>query len=312
MQVAIAGGTGYVGDYLVDALLSRHHRPTLLVRAGSEGRVRLAEACRSVIGDVHDDEALAALLEGCEAAIYNIGILREQRGQGITFERMQFEGAQRFIDAAEAAGVRRLLLMSANGAQAEGTAYQRTKFRAEQVALESELQTTVFRPSVIFGDPRGKHEFATQLLEDMVRPPVPGIDFFSAFGQHRGAVRMSPVHVEDVAEAFVTTLEDDAAVGRRYTLGGPDILTWGEMLRRVARAVGTRKMLLPMPIELMKLAAAVLDRLPAFPVTRDQLTMLAEGNIAPPGELSSLIGREPIAFTAETLGYLVAHDKRAA
>ena len=304
MQVAIVGGTGFVGGYLVDALLARGHRPVVLVRRGSESRVRRADECRVVGGDLNDDEALAALTDGCDAVIYNVGILRESPGQGITFETMQYEGAVRVLRAAEAAGVGRMLLMSANGVKPGGTAYQDTKYRAEQAALNSGLNTTVFRPSVIFGDPAGKMEIATQLFQDMVRPPIPAIDFFSAFGNHRGPVRMSPVHAVDVADAFAAVLDDATTFGKTYELGGPDVLTWGDMIRTVAAATGRSKLLLPMPIELMKLAATLLDWLPLFPVTRDQLTMLAEGNTADPAVIAGLIGRPPQAYTPDVLAYL--------
>ena len=304
MQVAIVGGTGFVGGYLVDALLARGHRPALLVRDGSDARVRRADECRVVPGSIDDDDAIAELVVGCDAVIYNVGILRESRKDGITFEATQYEGAVRLLRAAEAAGIERMLLMSANGVKANGTPYQDTKYRAERAVLNSGLNATVFRPSVIFGDPTGKMEIATQLYHDMVRPPIPAIDFFSAFGESRGPVRMSPVHAADVADAFAGALDNAATFGNVYELGGPDILTWGAMIRRVAEAVGRRKLLLPMPIELMKLAALFLDWLPLFPVTRDQLTMLAEGNTADPAVIAGLIGRAPRAFSTDALAYL--------
>ena len=305
MQVAIVGGTGFVGGYLVDALLARGHKPALLVRSGSEPRVGRAEECRIVSGSLGDDDALAALMRGSDAVIYNVGILRESRSEGVTFENMQFEGAASAVRAAKTAGVERVLMMSANGVKPGGTPYQDTKYRAEQAALESGLNTTVFRPSVIFGNPSGKMEIATQLYQDMVRPPIPAIDFFSALGSHRGPVRMSPVHVVDVADAFVAALDNEETFGQTYELGGPDVLTWGDMIRTVAAATGRSKLLLPMPIELMKLAATLLDWLPLFPVTRDQLTMLAEGNTADPAIIAELIGRPPQAYTADVLDYLV-------
>ena len=304
MQVAIVGGTGFVGGYLVDALLARGYQPALLVRGGSESRVRRAEDCRIVPGSIDDGDALAALVAGCGAVIYCVGILRESRKDGVTFEATQYEGAVRLLRAAESACIGRMLLMSANGVKPGGTPYQDTKYRAERAVLSSGLNATVFRPSVIFGDPSGKMEIATQLYRDMVRPPIPAIDFFSAFGENRGAVRMSPVHAADVADAFAGALDNPATFGEVYELGGPEIVSWGAMIRTVADAVGRRKLLLPMPIEVMKLAAFFLDWLPLFPVTRDQLTMLAEGNTADPTILAGLIDRAPRTFSTDTLTYL--------
>lgn len=115
---------------------------------------------------------------------------------------------------------------------------------------------------------------------------------------------MSPVQVTDVAQAFVSALEDPSSVGRTCILAGPEILSWTEMLRRIAQAAGRNKWIVPMPIRLMMVAATLFGWLPFFPVTRDQLTMLAEGNIGNPADLTALIGREPQAFLPANLAYL--------
>lgn len=304
MRIAIVGGTGFVGSYVVDALLENGHRPVLLVRPGSEHKVHRARECDLVTGNVDSTVDFLELLRNCNGAIYLVGILREQPRQGITFEALQYAGAVRFIDAAVESGIKRFLLMSANGVKIPGTAYQETKLRAEQHALASNMAVTVFRPSVIFGDPRGHMEFATQLVNDMIVPPIPAVGFFNALGEKRGRVLMSPVHIGDVADAFAAALDDPSTVGQVITLAGSETLAWEQMLRRVAAALGRSKWVLPMPIELMKLAALVLDWLPAFPVTRDQLTMLAEGNTGNSDGLGKLLGREPQAFSIANLGYL--------
>jgi len=304
MRVALIGGTGFVGGYLTDALIAAGHEPALLVREGSESKVRHRDRVAITTGDLSSPEALRALINGCDAVIYNVGILREFPRKGITFEATQYEGAVRTVDAAIDSGVRRMLLMSANGVKCPGTAYQETKSRAEDYALASGLDVTVLRPSVIFGDPRGTMEFATQLNNDMVRPPLPAVGFFSGWDRQKGAVVMSPVHIKDVSDAFVAALADDSTIGQTISLGGPEAVTWQDMVQRIAAATGKRKLIIPMPIGLMRLGATLLDWLPFFPVTRDQLTMLEEGNVADESALRTLIGREPQAFTAESLAYL--------
>ena len=304
MRVAIIGGTGFVGSYLTRALLEAGHEPSLLVREGSESKVARAKDVRTTQGNIASAEALKSAMEGCSAVIYNVGILREFRSRGITFEESQYRGLERTVEAAKATGVRRLLLMSANGVKRPGTPYQETKFRAEEHALQSGLDVTVLRPSVIFGDPEGKMEFATQLFNDMVRPPVPAVGFFSGLNPEKGAIVMSPVHIEDVASAFIAALEDDETIGKTYCLGGPEVLTWNEMLRRISDATGKQKWVLPMPTWIMRVGATFFDWLPFFPVTRGQLTMLEEGNSADPQILEQLIGRTPRGFTVDSLNYL--------
>ena len=179
MKVALIGGTGFVGSYLVDALLDGGHVPVLMVRPGSESKLKHAGRCTTVSGDIKDPEAISKTIEGCDAAIYNVGILRESKRKGITFEAVQFEGAARTIDAAVKGGVKRFLLMSANGVKENGTPYQRTKFRAEQYLQNTQLDWTIFRPSVIFGDPRGRTEFCTALRDQLLQPPVPAPLFYA-------------------------------------------------------------------------------------------------------------------------------------
>jgi NADH dehydrogenase len=304
VKIAIIGGTGFVGSYIVDALIDAGHEPHVLVRSGSEDKLHRAGECRVTTGDLGSAEALDSLVAGCDAVIYNVGILREFPRQGVTFEALQYRGAEAVAKAAKRAGIRRFLLMSANGIDSAETPYQTTKLRAEAMIRESGLDYTIFRPSVIFGDPRGTMEFATQLYRDMVRAPLPAVGFHTGLSPARGEVVMSPVHVRDVADAFVVALTDDATIGKCFALGGPEVVSWVEMLERIAEAVGRKKLILPMPIGFMKLGATFLDWLPFFPVTRDQLTMLADGNTAEPDELAALIRREPEAFSPENLSYL--------
>ncbi len=304
MKTAVIGGTGFVGSYLIDALLDAGHEPHVLVRSGSEGKLHRANECELTTGDLDSPAAIDAVLAGCDAVIYNVGILREFPREGITFEALQYRGAETVAEAAKRAGIRRFLLMSANGIDSAETRYQTTKLRAEAMIRESGLDYTIFRPSVIFGDPRGTMEFATQLYRDMVRMPVPAVGFHTGLSPAGGEVLMSPVHVRDVADAFVNALADDSTIGECYVLGGPEVLSWPEMLRRIAAAVGKKKLILPMPIGFMKLGATLLDWLPFFPVTRDQLTMLADGNTAEPDEVAALIKRKPAEFSSENLSYL--------
>jgi len=131
MQVALFGGTGFVGSYLVDALIAAGHTPSLLVRENSARKVRNTADCRITAGEITSQRAIETTLSGCDALIYNIGILKEFPRKGVTFEELQFHGVQRVVDAATRLNVSRVLLMSANGVKVPGTPYQETKYRAE-------------------------------------------------------------------------------------------------------------------------------------------------------------------------------------
>ena len=304
MNIAVIGGTGFVGAHVVDSLTAAGHQVSLLLRPGSEHKVRSENVWRSTSGDLDDHNALDATLSGCDAVIYSVGLLREFPNRGITFEKTQYEGVVSVVESAKRSGVTRFLLISANGVKVPGTKYQETKKRAEEFLLASGLEATIFQPSVIFGDPRGTMEFATQLYQDMVASPLPAVGFFVGSQPKTGQIMMSPAYIGDVAQAIVNALSNPSTVGQTYAIGGPEALSWNDMIMRIAATVKRRKLIVPMPIGVMKMAATMLDWLPAFPVTRDQLTMLAENNVADPADLRKLADRELTAFNVDSLAYL--------
>jgi len=305
MKVTVFGGTGYVGSYLIDELLDKGHHPVLLVRPGSHNKVRHRERCTLVDGDIANPDTIRAALAGSDAAIYNIGILREFPSSGVTYEALHFEGARRAMDAAEEVGVRRFLLMSANGVKADGTGYQRTKYMAEQYLKTTALDWTVFRPSVLFGEPRGRMEFATQLYRDIVRSPLPAPLFYEGLLPfNAGAFRMSPVYVKDVAAVFVQALHMPETIGQIFPLCGPASFSWKEILKIIATAAGTTKRALPAPVLLLKTLALALDQFAFFPITRDQLTMLMEGNTCDRYNAFQSFSLHPASFDTTMLSYL--------
>ena len=308
-RIGLFGGTGFVGSYLVDALLAANFHPVVLVRNGSETKLRQLNRCTIVNGDIDDTDAIQRVVKGSDAVIYNIGILREFPKRGITFARLQDEAARRVMDTAAAAGVRRFLLMSANGVKPDGTAYQRSKYNAEAHLQATNLDWTIFRPSVLFGDPRGHMEFATQLSAEIIDSPLPAPLFHAGLlPRDAGGFTLSPVHVSDVAAAFVRALQDPQTIGQTYHLGGPESISWREILKRLAAARERSKMMLPAPAFGVMAAAALLDRFEAFPITRDQVRMLLEGNACPADDLVQL-GIEPKHFAGEALQYLNAYER---
>lgn len=305
MRVSLIGGTGFVGSHIVPALLEAGHTPRLLVRREYEAALRSEQICEIVRGDVGDAAAIAKCVEGADAVVYLIGILREYPSRGVTFDELQLRGVERTIDAAVKARADRLLLMSANGVKPDGTAYQRTKYRAEQAVKASELGWTIFRPSVIFGEPKGRMEFCTQLRRDIIDSPFPAPLFYSGLLPFdAGKFELSPVAVEDVAQAFVRSLDLPETLGKTLQLCGPERRSWKQILETIAAAVGKKKLMIPAPAFGIKAAAALLDGQPWFPITRDQIAMLLEGNLCDDADAFRLLSIEPRRFDVESLAYL--------
>ena len=261
--------------------------------------------CEQVEGSVGDPGALDACLQGTDAVVYLIGILREFPSRGISFDTLQRQGVEDTIAAARRQGVERFILMSANGIRADGTPYQRTKHQAEQALKASGLRWTIFRPSVIFGEPRGRMEFCSQLKRDIVDSPLPAPLFYAGLlPRAAGAFELAPVNVHDVTAAFALALREPQTELQTYALCGPDRASWKEIVETIAAACGRTKWALPAPAMAIQAAAGLLDRFPWFPITGDQITMLMEGNVCLENDAFARLGLIPQRFGVDTLAYL--------
>ena len=307
MNVAVFGGTGFIGQYVVKELIERGHKPVLLVRPGSGHKVPLPDRCETVTGYMSDIKDIETVLHGCNAAVYLAGIIREFPRKAVTFEELHFLAAVRVMERADALGVNRFLLMSANGVKPDGTLYQRTKYRAEIHLRSSKLSWTIFRPSIVFGDPCGCMDFCTMIRDQIVHPPFPAPLFYTGiFPKSAGTFRLSPVHVSDVASCFGHAIDNDDCFGKILPLCGTRDIEWREIISIIAHVTGKRKVMAPVPSGPVIAAAQLFKKCPWFPVTPDQITMLLEGNTCDSRAVFQRFGIDPVPFNAETLEYLRA------
>ena len=307
MRVALFGGTGFVGSYIVDQLIDKEHIPRMLVRNSSIEKSLSRDKCEIVNGDITDGDVIREVITGADAVIYTIGIIREFASKGITYEKLHFEGAIRCMDIAIEMEVKRFILMSANGVCPSGTGYQKTKWMSEQYLKNTDLEWTIFRPSLIFGDPRGHNrpEFCTQLKKDLINLPFPAPLFHEGLLPfNAGSFTMSPIHVKTVADIFVSSIDKDNHYSETIELGGETELTWKEIIKIISNACGKKKWVLPAPVIAVKTVAAIFDRFSWFPVTKDQLTMLVEGNTCDSTNYFSDNNLKPLQFNIENLSYL--------
>ena len=164
----------------MEVLQNAGHHITVLVRPGSEHKLPADFSGEIISGDVFN----FTFPSNCDAVVHLIGILRPNLWRRDTFEKLHFRAAKIVVDKAEVAGVKRFLLISANGVKPHGTAYQRTKYMAEQYLRNSGLEWTIFRPSVLFGNPAhpsgdvGKPEFSSLLYRQLVKLPLPAPMFY--------------------------------------------------------------------------------------------------------------------------------------
>jgi NADH dehydrogenase len=292
VKIFIAGGTGFVGGGLVDALRERGHGIRLLVhKRGPRG----SNDVEQVEGDVTRLESFEQVVGGCDAVINLVGIIREFPAQNITFERLHVQATANMLAATTKAGIRRYLQMSALGTRPNAVSrYHRTKFQAEEFVRLSGLDFTILRPSLIYGP---KDAFVNMLAGQLRLTPI-----MPVIGN--GAYRLQPIHVSDVARCFAIALEMPETRGQCYGLCGNDRLTYVELLDAIALSMGRTALIKPhVPLGLMKLVVPIMQHIPQFPITMDQLQMLIEENICD-GSWKKVFGFEPRDFQAGLREYL--------
>ena len=285
-RVFVTGATGFVGRAVIQALRAEGHVVRCLVRRGSEADLHGFEAIERVEGDILGPPgSLEAGMVGCDTVIHLVGIIREHKSRGITFDRLHRVGTNNVLAAAAAAGVRRYLHMSALGTRAGARSrYHQTKWAAEEAVRTSGLAWTIFRPSVIYGHGDG----FLSLLAGMVRR----LHLIPVIGD--GRQRLQPVPIEHVAAGFARAVRAEASVKQTYAVTGADAVSMIELLQLIGAAMHRRVRLVRVPLGLIRPIARGLHRMPTFPVTPDQLLMLEEDSTADPGPFYSVFGLTPL------------------
>lgn len=296
-RVFVTGATGFVGHSLIQALRMDGHLVRCLVRPGSERDLRGVEAIERVEGNVLAPQTLEEGMDGCDAVIHLVGIIREFPARGVTFERVHVQGTLNVLDAATAIGVRRYLHMSALGSRPGARSrYHQTKWAAEDAVRASAVPWTIFRPSIIYGPGDGFVSMLAGMIGRLPAVPVIG----------DGRQRLQPVPVQQVAEGFARALAIPAAVKQTYEVGGPTAVSMLELLDMIGTAMGRRRVRkVHAPLGLVRPLARLFHRLPLFPVTPDQLLMLAEDNTCEPRPFFSTVGLTPVPL-AEGLARMLA------
>ncbi len=304
----VVGGTGFVGRHLVSALAARGKRVTVPTRRRDRAKhLILLPTVDVVEADVRDPRVLAGLAAGRDVVVNLAGVLhspRAKRGEqgpnryGPGFAEVHVELAQAVVGACRTAGVKRLLHMSALGADPKAPSeYLRSKGIGEQAVLAADdLAVTVFRPSVIFGpEDRFLNMFA-QLAKFM---PVIALGSPDA--------RFQPVYVGDVVKAYLAALEDRDAAGRRYDLCGPHECTLRELMEFVCAVTGRKRLVIGLPDRLSYLQAQFMELLPVKLLTRDNYYSMQVPSVC---DCAFPFGIQPVALEAAAPAWLTPSGPR--
>ena len=300
--VLVTGASGFVGSHVVPELLAGGHRVVALVHSSASGQLlleRLPPDLRANVelrqGDVNDPASIVPALAGIDAVVHLVAIARDRSG-GRDLARINTDGTRNVIEAMRTAGVRRLVHLGALAVVDDPTLhYASSKAKAEALVAASGLDWTILKPSLLWGARDGFFN----IVADLVRMspgivPVPG----------NGRSRFQPLAVADLARMVRLSLDDPATTGRAFELGGPRYWTYREITAEVAKAMGRRRAIVPMPLPLIRAVARACEAIGIpFPVATDQLRQLKLDNIGPLDGVNGAFGFAPLDM-AGNLGYL--------
>jgi uncharacterized protein YbjT (DUF2867 family) len=296
--ITIFGGSGFLGRHIVRALAKDGWRIRVAVRRpntahflrpmGRVGQIQLLKT------NIADDGSVDAAMRGADAAVNLVGILAPSGSQ--RFRTLHAEGAERIARAATAHRAVRLLHVSALGASADSPSlYARSKAEGEERVRAAFPGATIFRPSIMFGpEDDFFNRFAWLARLSPILPLIGG-----------GHTRFQPVYVGDVAQAALNALNDPTSEGRIFELGGPEVLTFKEIMQMVLKQTHRKRLLMPVPFAVARVQAAVLGLLPKPLLTLDQVKLLQRDNVVADGALGLRdLGIAPIAAEAILPSYL--------
>lgn len=271
--VTVFGGSGFVGNHLVQLLARKGYRIRVAVRRPDlAGEVRMFGSVGQIVpvqANLRNEDSIRRAVVGSDIVINLVGIGAEAGKQG--FQAVHVDGARAVARAAKAAGATALVHMSALGVDKANTvsAYAASKLAGEEAVFAEFPSAIVVRPSLMFGIGDGFFNLMGTLAR--LAPIMPLIG---------GKTLFQPVFVGDVAEAMAKAAEGEVKTGRVYELGGPDIETHKALMQRILREAGRKRPLMPMPSGIAKLLATIIGILPVRPlITKDQVELLGVDNV---------------------------------
>ncbi len=290
-SVAVAGGTGFVGKNLLKALKKEGLKKVkVLVRTEQKAEWAISEGFTPHFGDITKRESLRGIFDETDVAVNLVGIISETRE--VSFYQAHVEGTFNLIQEAKSSGVKLFFHQSALGASIESPfKYPKTKAQAEEIVRTSGLPYIIFRPSLIIGKGDGFTKSLLELVKPMPAIPVPG----------DGKARFQPLSIDDWVRCFLKAINDDTFVGRVIELGGPEHLSYNDILKIMMKVLGIKKPIVHLPKSIVKLSLPF-NRMLSFlganipSVSAEQIELLQVDNITDPGSIEKIFGFKPMKF----------------
>ncbi len=293
-MILVTGASGYLGSHILKRLAAAGKPARALVRsrAWAEAEGRLAGLnIEWVEGDVTRPETLSEAVKGVETVIHTAAIAIEKGSR--TYETIIYRGTVNIVDAAKAAGVKRFVNICQLGADSKlPYRFLASKGKAQEYVAASGLAWTAFWPSVVWGP---EDEFANTFAKLAPLSPL----IYPIIGD--GQAKFQSVWVDDVVTAVVKSLDDPSTIGQDFELGGPEVLTIAEIERRTLQAIGARRLMIPLPLPILRIVVTLMQVIfPAPPVTTSLLDLLGVDNTTKNNAISRFVS-QPKPFTVENI-----------
>lgn len=299
-KILLIGGSGFIGQKIASGLSALGHSVLLPTRRAAYAKeLWVLPKLQVIEANIHDPSVLADLCQrlGPEGVVINlVGVLHDKTGSpyGPGFLKNHVELTKKIIAAMSAANLKRYIHMSALGASSWGASmYQRSKGDAENLVKASDLDWTIFRPSVVFGE---KDKFINLFASLQKFAPVLPLG--------GAGVKFQPVYVSDVAQAFVKSISMSETIGRVFDLAGPRVYTLAELVNFAGVVGGRKSIVIPLPKPLAYLQAGLLEMMPGPTLmSRDNLASMSEDNVLPAGAENAL--EKVFAINPQALDVLI-------
>ncbi len=295
MNILITGISGFVGSHLAARLVAEGHTVRGVVRKTDErGHLSPQVHAELVVGDITKPETLPRAMQGVDAVVHLVAIPYE-RGNA-TYEAINAQGTRNVVQATQAAGVKRLVHQSALAADSKSPyAYLKSKGEGEDAVRASSLDWTILRPSVLVGP---EDEFANALARWLVITPL----VFPLVGN--GQARFQPLWIEDMVTMMSAVLARPNTIHQTYEVGGPEHLTYEAMVKRILSALNRHRLLIKVPVPLMRPIIQVMEMvLSKPPATTSLLDLLNVDNTTALDSVQRNFGFPPRRF-ADVISYM--------
>jgi NADH dehydrogenase len=285
VKIAVTGASGFVGSHLVKRLVKDNREITALshhnsFHNNSYGSINI------VRGSVEDVDSMISAFRGVDVVIHLVGIIVETKEK--TFDKTVFQGTINLVSAAKITGVKKIIYLSALGTSSDAfSKYHKTKYNAEQEIINSGIEYTILRASVIFGEGDGFISMLSRMIKKSPITPVIG----------SGKYQLQPIYIDDLVQVIINSITNSDTKDKIIDIAGPEKLEYLQILNIIKVDLNVKRLNFHIPILVMKPMAFLMEKmLNSPPLTRDQLKMMLAGNTGNIDKMERIYSIKPISL----------------